>query len=179
MNIKKTSPGNQGKKTSHGKIKKKPWKPGKDNFSWGGQWTLKNKPWKDNFSWEDKKEALETRETHITYHWLQHSVSMRNHFLITVVSRSSSSSSSPSSSSLMDQKEKLAIFKPVDWIPRQQITAILSFFGKFFITHQPLRRRCLLMTVLIWVNANDKKQWIIMIIPQVHFVKIKSFSSSN
>ena len=37
MNIKKTSPGNQGKITSHGMVnghKNKPWKPGKDNFSW-------------------------------------------------------------------------------------------------------------------------------------------------
>jgi hypothetical protein len=33
----------------------------------------------------------------------------------------------------VDQKEKLAIFKPVDWSPRQLITAILSFFGKFFM----------------------------------------------
>ena len=35
--FKKTSPGNQGKITSHGMVnghKNKPWKPGKDNFSW-------------------------------------------------------------------------------------------------------------------------------------------------
>jgi len=40
-----------------------------------------NKPWKDNFSWEDKKEALETRETHITYHGLHPTTSVCSGFV--------------------------------------------------------------------------------------------------
>ena len=40
-------------------IKNKPWKPGKDNFSWDGQWTFK------------KKEALETMGCIPQHQWIR------------------------------------------------------------------------------------------------------------
>ena len=67
---------------SHVHASKGPWKPQKDNFSWDGQWTLETtSPGKITSHGKIKKEALETRETHITYHGLHPTTSVCSGFV--------------------------------------------------------------------------------------------------